>query len=83
MRALIRSFDVTANAAPGTRNQALHRRAVLVGGFVGAGALDAATAERELIAAGIQAGQSQSEASSTVRSGLRAGVQRPIEWRAA
>lgn len=83
MRALLRSFDVTASAPAGGRNQVLHRRAVLVGGFVGAGALDRALAERELIAAGMRAGQSRSEAASTVRSGLNAGERRPIEWRAA
>lgn len=83
MRALVRSFDVTASAHAGARNQALHRRAVLVGGFVGAGALDRSTAERELIAAGMRAGQSRSEAASTVRSGLNAGERRPIGWRAA
>ena len=83
MRALLRSFDVTSEAPPGGRNQALHRRSVLVGGFVGAGALDRATAERELIAAGMRAGQSRTEAASTVRSGLNAGEQRPIQWRAA
>lgn len=83
MRALMRSFDAAASAPAGQRNQALHKRAVLIGGFVGAGAMDRATAERELIAAGMRAGQSRSEATSTVRSGLNAGEQRPIEWRAA
>lgn len=80
MRALIRSVQEVTAAGKGKRNEALHRRAFLIGGFVGAGALERATAERELIAIGLAAGQSMSEARSTVRSGLNAGEQRPIEW---
>ena len=78
--ALMRSYHVVADAAPGTRNSALLRRATLLGGYVAAGALDQASVERELIAAGVAAGQSRAEATSTVRSGLRRGVARPIEW---
>lgn len=80
MRALLRSVNEVTNAGKGKRNEALHRRAFLIGGFVGAGALDRGLAERELIAIGVAAGQSRSEAQSTVRSGLTAGEQRPIEW---
>lgn len=80
MQALIRSFHAVEGAPSGQRNTALHRRAILVGGFIGAGALDRGTAERELIAAGMAAGQSRSEAMSTVRSGLNAGERRPIQW---
>ncbi len=83
IRALMRTFGITAGAPHGQRNETLHRRAVFVGGFVGAGALDRSTAERELIAAGVAAGQSSSEARSTVRSGLNAGERRPLEWRRA
>lgn len=83
VRALMRSFGVVADAAPGTRNHALLRRATLMGGYVAAGAIGPDTAERELIAAGLAAGQSRSEALSTVRSGLRRGAERPIEWRPA
>lgn len=78
--ALMRSFPAVSGAAPGTRNSALLRRATLLGGFVAAGAIDRNTVERELVAAGIAAGQTRSEASSTVRSGLRRGEERPIEW---
>jgi hypothetical protein len=80
VNALMRSFPTIAGAAPGTRNSALLRRATLLGGFVAAGAIDRGVVERELVAAGIAAGQSRSEATSTVRSGLRRGEERPIEW---
>lgn len=80
MRALMRSFPVVDGAPRGERNRALHRRAVLVGGFIGAGVLDRSIAERELIHIGMAAGQSRAEAQSTVRSGLNAGEQRPIQW---
>ena len=80
MKALMRSFREIDCAPAGQRNQTLHRRAVLIGGFVGAGALDRSMAERELVAAGLAAGQSRTEAQSTVRSGLNAGEQRPIAW---
>lgn len=80
MRALMQSFPAVEAAGRGQRNQALHRRAFLIGGFVGAGALDRGLAERELVNIGMSAGQSRAEAQSTVRSGLNAGEQRPIEW---
>lgn len=80
VRALMRSFDAIRSAAPGTRNSALLRRATLLGGFVAAGAIGRAEAERELIQAGMIAGQTRSEATSTVRSGLQRGEQRPIQW---
>lgn len=80
IRALMRSFNAVADAAPGTRNSALLRRATLIGGYVGAGAIGREEAERELIAAGTAAGQSRAEAQSTVRSGLRRGEARPLEW---
>ena len=83
VRAIMKSAHMVCDAAPGTRNGTLHRRAVFVGGFVGAGALGRAEAERELIAIGMAAGQSRAEATSTVRSGLAAGERRPLEWRAA
>jgi hypothetical protein len=83
VRALCRSYDAVATAAPGTRNSALLRRATLVGGYVAAGAIGRTEAERELIAAGVAAGQSRAEAQSTVRSGLRRGEARPIEWGSA
>jgi hypothetical protein len=80
VNALMRSFPTIASAAPGTRNSALLRRATLLGGFVAAGAIDRGIVERELVEAGIAAGQTRSEATSTVRSGLRRGEERPIEW---
>lgn len=79
-RALARAYDAVASAPRGARNSALLRRATLLGGYVAAGAIGSAEAERGLIAAGVAAGQSHSEATSTVRSGLRRGKTRPIEW---
>lgn len=83
IRALMRSFDAVRSAAPGTRNSALLRRATLLGGFVAAGAIGRAEAERELVTAGMIAGQTRAEATSTVRSGLRRGEDRPIQWGSA
>lgn len=80
VRALMRTFHVVADAPSGQRNFALLRRATLIGGYVAAGVIGQAEAERELIAAGTAAGQSRAEAQSTVRSGLRRGAARPIEW---
>lgn len=80
VRALMRSFPAVADAPPGGRNIALLRRSTLIGGYVGAGVLGQADAERTLIDAGMAAGQSRAEATSTVRSGLRRGLERPIEW---
>lgn len=83
VRALMRSFDAVRAAGPGTRNSALLRRATLLGGFVAAGAIGRAEAERELVTAGMIAGQTRAEATSTVRSGLRRGEDRPIQWGSA
>ncbi|WP_169747398.1 bifunctional DNA primase/polymerase [Belnapia moabensis] len=80
VRALMRTFEAVGNAPPGNRNNALLRRATLIGGFVAAGAIGRAEAERELVAAGMASGQSRAEAQSTVRSGLRRGEARPLEW---
>lgn len=83
VRALMRSFNVVASAPPGERNFALLRRATLIGGYVAAGAISRQEAERELIAAGTNAGQTVAEATSTVKSGLRRGEARPVEWGSA
>jgi hypothetical protein len=60
-----------AQASPGTRNATLSRSAWAIARLVTRGALDTATAERELIAAGVGNGLRQHEATSTVRSALR------------
>jgi hypothetical protein len=80
VRALMHTHHVVADAPAGGRNFALLRRATLIGGYVAAGVIGQPEAERELIAAGMAAGQSRAEAASTVRSGLRRGAARPIEW---
>lgn len=80
LRALLKSAYVVADAPPGSRNFALLRRATLIGGYVAAGMIGHAEAERELIAAGVSAGQSRAEAQSTVRSGLKRGESRPLDW---
>lgn len=79
INALMRSFNAVAHAGPGQRNAALLRRATLLGGYVAAGMIDQGQAMRELIAVGTAAGQSLAEARSTVASGIRRGLSRPIE----
>ncbi len=79
INALMRSFNAVAHAGPGQRNAALLRRATLLGGYVAAGMIDQSQATRELVAAGTAAGQSIAEARSTVASGIRRGLTRPIE----
>lgn len=64
-------------AAHGTRNTTLNRSAFVLGQIVGAGLLDAPTAERALVASALASGLGEREAVLTVRSGLRAGAEHP------
>jgi putative DNA primase/helicase len=59
------------------RNNTLNRSSFKVGGLVGAGILDERLAEESLVVAGLRCGLSESEARTTVRSGLRSGIARP------
>jgi hypothetical protein len=65
------------DAQPGSRNSTLVRASFALGQFVGAGALDKAAVADALIAAGQAVGLSEREASTTIASGMRAGVANP------
>jgi P4 family phage/plasmid primase-like protien len=76
-QALRRAADEIGDQAPGGRNDFLNKQAFKMGGYVGAGALDYATAEAELLAAGVGCGLSESEARTTIKSALTAGTKEP------
>lgn len=61
----------------GTRNDTLNRAAYALGRLIGAGALDRDLAASELFHAARRVGLSARETSSTLASGLRAGIARP------
>ena len=62
----------------GARNDRLNAASYRIGGYVGAGLIDAAHAENELCAAGLASGLSPGEVSDTVRRALAAGALHPI-----
>lgn len=64
-------------AAPRTRNDTANRCGFSLGQLVGAGLLGEYTAEQTLVAAAMEVGLSESEASAAVRSGMRAGMAKP------
>ena len=64
-------------APSGGRNHRLNRAAFSLGQIVGAGLLDADTVTNELHHAALGAGLGAREATSTIRSGLQAGMARP------
>ncbi|RAI55914.1 hypothetical protein [Roseicella frigidaeris] len=78
----MRALSAIADAPQGGRNVALLRRATLMGGYLAAGAIGEAEVERELVAAGTAAGLPRHEVVATIKSGIRRGLQRPIEWEA-
>lgn len=62
----------------GARNDRLNSASYRIGGYCGAGLIDAAHAENELCAAGLASGLSPGEVSDTVRRALAAGALHPI-----
>jgi hypothetical protein len=68
---------------PGGRNNALNQAAWTLGRWVAAGALDQVDVEDELYAAaevnGLVADDGQRQTWATIRSGLSAGLQQPID----
>jgi hypothetical protein len=64
-------------ASEGTRNATLNRAAFCLGQIVGAGVLDEPTVERVLAASALASGLGETEAAATIRSGMRAGIERP------
>jgi hypothetical protein len=80
MAALRAETSRVATALPGTRNDTLNRAAFSLGQLVAAGLLPPIPVITGLIAAAMQAGLSEDEASRTVRSGLAGGVRKPRAW---
>lgn len=64
-------------SAPHEHNNALYIAAVALGQLVAGGELDEAAVTAWLATAAAQVGQRPGEAERTIRSGLRAGAQRP------
>jgi hypothetical protein len=80
MDTVIADLETTA---PGGRNTTLNHAAWTIGRWVAAGALDQAEVEEELYAAteanGLIADDGQRQCWATIRSGLSAGLQQPID----
>lgn len=70
-----------ADARVGTRNTTLNSAAFALGRLVGAGLLSEDVARNALRGAGLAVGLGASETKSTVRSGLEAGTQHPVQVR--
>ncbi len=64
-------------APVGTRNDRLNVAAFNLGQLVGAGKIDAGTVVAALLTAAVSAGLSEREATSTVESGIAAGIREP------
>lgn len=75
--AINREAAAVAGAPEGTRNHRLNLAAFRLGRLVGGGVADEDVAREALLAAARTAGLSQHESGATIRSGLRAGMQRP------
>ncbi|MEZ5378242.1 MAG: bifunctional DNA primase/polymerase [Acidimicrobiales bacterium] len=76
-RALDDEASQVRTAASGGRNHRLNRAAFSLGQIVGAGLLDADTVADQLHHAALGAGLGAREATTTIRSGLQAGMTRP------
>jgi hypothetical protein len=76
-------LDNLATVASGGRNDGLNRAAWTLGHWIAAGALDQSTVEEGLYAAaeqnGLVADDGERQRWSTIRSGLSAGLQQPID----
>ena len=75
--AVEREARIVAAAPPGQRNHQLNRSAFKLGQLVGAGLIDEATVTAALLDAGLAAGPDERKIRSTIRSGVRAGMQLP------
>jgi hypothetical protein len=80
---MTRVLDNLATVASGGRNDGLNRAAWTLGHWVAAGALAQSTVEEGLYAAaeqnGLVADDGERQTWSTIRSGLSAGLQQPID----
>ena len=76
-------IDGLASTAPGGRNDALNRAAWTLGRWIAAGALEQGDVEDELYAAaehnGLVGDDGDRQCWATIRSGLSAGLQQPID----
>ncbi|MCC7172797.1 MAG: bifunctional DNA primase/polymerase [Planctomycetes bacterium] len=68
-----------ATAPEGQRNDALNRAAYTLGGLVANGTVDRAEVEAQLEAAATTAGLASREIAATIRSGLKAGIEQPLQ----
>lgn len=76
-KAVTASLDAITAAPQGRRNTVLYGAAVALGQLVASGALDPGDTEQLLTAAAVRAGLGEMPARRTIRSGFRAGTQRP------
>ncbi|KAB2386442.1 DNA primase [Actinomadura montaniterrae] len=76
-KAVNASLEALAAAEHGRRNATLYGAAVALGQLVAGGALDPDETEQLLTAAAVRAGLGEMPARRTIRSGFRAGTQRP------
>ncbi|MFD0687363.1 bifunctional DNA primase/polymerase [Actinomadura fibrosa] len=76
-KAVTASLTAIADAPMGRRNATLYGAAVALGQLVAGEALDAEETEQLLTAAAVRAGLAVMPARRTIRSGFRAGTQRP------
>lgn len=76
-KAVTASLTAIADAPQGRRNATLYGAAVALGQLVAGGALDPDDTEQLLTAAAERAGLAPMPARRTIRSGFRAGTQRP------
>lgn len=77
--AVFRILDELNGVGQGGRNVALNQAAFALGRFVGAGALNQTDAEAALDSAAAAIGVTKTEALKTIKSGLRAGANKPAE----
>jgi bifunctional DNA primase/polymerase-like protein len=75
--ALARERAAVAGAPPGRRNVTLNRAAFNLGQLVAAGLLDVDEVRAGLLAAAMEAGNSEAKAQATITSGLRGGAAKP------
>lgn len=77
-RGLDRALNAISAAPPGQRNATLNRQAFTVARWIAAGLLDETAAVGALYAAGRALGLADAEVRGTIKSGVLAGVKRPL-----
>ena len=79
-RILKRALQAVQDAQRGQRNATLNQNAFTIGGLIGAGMIDELLAVIELYSAGRFAGLDDAETKATIRSGVEAGMRRPLNF---